>query len=82
MKGQRMVYIHIISGNYKVASMKISRGLVQSCISVHNKYNAAQTDRNIEEIEISCQNKRKLLQEELAIVKKNRTRKLGIDTPG
>ena len=64
--------------------MKISKELVQSCISAHNTYNAAQAERNIEEVEVSRQNKRKLLQEELATVKrkKSRTRKLVINSPG
>ena len=34
-----------MSDNFKVTSMKISKDMPQSCISVHSKYNAAQAEK-------------------------------------
>lgn len=53
----------MMSANYKVALMTISKQFVQSCISVHKNYNV-EVEGNTEEVEVSHQNKRKLLQEE------------------
>ena len=72
LKARRMVYDHMAASKVSVASFVIKKELVQSCKASHSRYIVHMEEIKKKEAAQAGTNKRKLLQEELAIVKRRR----------
>ena len=72
LKARRIVYDHLISTDVAVAEFPIKRELIQSCKAAHSRYCAnLEQQKDVATKEVVSK-KRKLLQEELASVKKKK----------
>ena len=77
LNAHRTVYDHMISSNVNVSEFVVKKKLIQSCKAAHSKYTAHLQETRKEKAKEKEGNKRNLLQEELATVKR---KKLELET--
>ena len=72
LNARRTVYDHMICSNVNVSEFVVKKGLTHSCKAAHSKYTAHLQETRKERTKEKEGNKRKLLQEELATVKRKK----------